>query len=68
MNWHQGLQRINTVFWGFWIVCALLFVARGMFMGGSGGGEIAGAGLIGALVAWAALKLMRWVISGFFGV
>ena len=69
MNWNQDIQRINTVFWGFWIAFGLLaVVARviGALTNGLGMGEIAIVGAVGTIAAWVAHKVSRWVISDFF--
>ena len=68
MNWHLGIQRINTAFWGFWGLCAVATFCFGVFItftDRSGIDVCLGAAAC-VFATFVAHRVSRWVINGFF--
>lgn len=68
MNFREGLERINTVWWGFWGLLAFVVGFAILFNGRDSAAEAAGIAFGGIAACWVAHRAMRWIIRGFFPV
>ena len=68
MKSNQGIQRINTVFWGVLGLCAVVVFCFGVFitLTDRSGIDVCLGATVCAVAAFVAHRVSRWAINAFF--